>query len=286
MIAHMLNAIVRVILVFIMSFAVHAQENILIYSGPGAGAQSVANTVATIKQLTNNKYKILTIGPEVLVKQAWLQTTSLLIMPGGADRPYLEKLSGKGNENIRAYVNGGGKFLGICAGAYYAGDRLEFAKGDPELEVTGERELKFFPGLISGPTYAGYDHRDINIHAGTRAAKLYWNLEQPFGINKEFYIFYNGGGSFVDAEKYSTIQILARYSPEVPGDTVEPAAIIECSISKGTAILSGLHFEWRPETLDDKSEQYRKIKPQLIDANKERLNLVRHLLTRLNIDIN
>lgn len=272
-------------LVLFMNFAAHAQQNILVYAGPGAGPQSIANTVSTLEQVTHGKYKIITVGPEIITQQDWLQNTVLLVMPGGADRPYLEKLAGQGNKNIKQYVANGGKYLGICAGAYYAGDRLEFAKGDPELEVTGERELKFFPGLIAGPTYSGFDHRDLTVHAGTRAAKLYWQLEWPFARQTEFTVFYNGGGSFVDAEKYQNVQILARYIPEVVGDTATPAAIIECTVGKGKAILSGPHFEWRPETLDTDSAQFRKIKPQLIATNNERLALVKHLLTRLDIQV-
>lgn len=47
---------------------------------------------------------------------------------------------------------GGGKFLGICAGAYYGSCEVKFETEGP-LEVVGKRELQFFPGTAYGPAY-------------------------------------------------------------------------------------------------------------------------------------
>lgn len=257
--------------------------NILIYSGPGAGPLSVSNTVTTIRSLVSSNYKVIEVGPDVILSDAWLDNTSLLVMPGGADRPYLAKLKGKGNDNIRKYVENGGNYLGICAGAYYSADYIEFAKGDAELEVTGKRELKFFPGLVSGPTYLGFEHRDLYQFKGTRAARLFWQLEEPFAKNKEFLIFYNGGGSFMHPEKYANVEVLARYQPEADQASDYPAAIVECKVGSGTAILSGPHFEWDPETLDTNCAQLCIIKPPLVIGNPDRLRLTSHLLNRLGI---
>jgi glutamine amidotransferase-like uncharacterized protein len=52
------------------------------------------------------------------------------------------------------YVRAGGAYLGLCAGAYYACSRVEFEPGGP-LEVVGNRELGFFPGVAAGAAYAG-----------------------------------------------------------------------------------------------------------------------------------
>ena len=51
------------------------------------------------------------------------------VMPGGADRPYCAALNGEGNRRIRAFVEAGGAYLGLCAGAYYASQRVEFELG-------------------------------------------------------------------------------------------------------------------------------------------------------------
>src|SRR5688572_21159442 len=122
--------------------------NILIYSGLGVGPKSLANTVSMLSSLASEDYVIKTVVPDTIISRDWLENTALLVMPGGADSPYMEKLAGVGNQNIREYVQNGGKYLGICAGAYYAADSIEFAKGDPRLEVVAPRELKFYSGLV------------------------------------------------------------------------------------------------------------------------------------------
>ena len=94
---------------------------------------------------------------------------SLLIMPGGRDLPYVKKLQGKGNRNISDFVRNGGSYLGICAGAYYGCSLVQFAQGDPLLEVVGPRELAFFPGVSQGPVFAGFDYASS---AGAKAADI------------------------------------------------------------------------------------------------------------------
>ncbi len=265
------------------SVAVYAQQDILVYVGPGAGPASIRNTLATLEALVPaDKYTIKTVQPEDIIDPAWMQNTALLVIPGGADRPYLEKLAGKGNANIRAYVKNGGKFLGICAGAYYSADRIEFAKGDTVLEVTGERELKFFPGLVEGPTYAGFDYRAVKNVSGMRAATIYWNVEKPRYARQDVTLFYNGGGHFVNADQYPNVVVLARYGEELPTRPDAPAAIVECKVGKGTAILSGPHFEWYPETLD--GPEYAALRNKLTQRAEDRLIVAHNLLGRLDIE--
>jgi glutamine amidotransferase-like uncharacterized protein len=90
-------------------------------------------------------------------------------MPGGRDLPYVKKLQGKGNRNIFDFVRNGGSYLGICAGAYYGCSLVQFAQGDPLLEVVGPRELAFFPGVSQGPVFAGFDYASC---AGAKAADI------------------------------------------------------------------------------------------------------------------
>ena len=61
---------------------------------------------------------------------------------------YFAALGAIGMSKIKDYVTQGGSYLGICSGAYFACDRIEFDKGGP-LEVIGERFLKFHPGLLA-----------------------------------------------------------------------------------------------------------------------------------------
>lgn len=52
------------------------------------------------------------------------------------------------------FVHAGGRYLGLCAGAYYGCARVVFEPGTP-LEVVGDRELAFFPGIARGAAFPG-----------------------------------------------------------------------------------------------------------------------------------
>lgn len=174
-----------------------------------------------------------------LILDGALEQVSILIMPGGRDKPYHAYLKGTPNQKIRKFVEEGGTYFGICAGAYYGCSRVEFDKGFP-LEVCEDRELCFFKGSAIGPAY-GKGTFEYGSEKGSRLAKL--------GMNeKEFYAYYNGGPYF-DGD-FTNIKVLARYL-DLPG---EPAAIIECAVGKGKAILSGVHLESQPVLLSNWSE--------------------------------
>jgi glutamine amidotransferase-like uncharacterized protein len=59
-----------------------------------------------------------------------------------------------------------------------------------------------------------------------------------------FKSYYNGGGTFVDAEKYSDrgVEVLANYAEplDVEGGS---AAVVYCKIGSGGAIMTGPHPE-------------------------------------------
>ena len=151
------------------------------------------------------KYTVETTNSEEIVSGGWKDSCSLLVMPGGRDSPYVDRLRGIGNRVIRDFVRNGGSYLGICAGGYYATSFVEFAKGNPLLEVIGIRELSFFPGMAQGPSFPGFDYE---TNAGARAATIKLTgagveLMQKYGTHgsKEDFecldVHYNGGCHFI-----------------------------------------------------------------------------------------
>ena len=77
----------------------------------------------------------------------WVNSAAVLAIGGGFDTGYLRALGSEGLQIIKDYVNAGGRYLGICAGAYLACHAIEFDKGGA-LEVCGQRRLGFFPGIF------------------------------------------------------------------------------------------------------------------------------------------
>ncbi len=251
-----------------------AGDTVYIYSGPGASSDCLIQTAATMEHFLKPAYQIKFISPEQLINDNWETDAALLIMPGGADIPYTKALNGKGNQKIRSYVENGGSFLGICAGSYYSGAFVDFAKGTP-LEVEGARELAFFPGIVRGPILAPYDYQTLS---GVRAAKILWNGTQSFLKDTVFTVYYNGGGYFVDAAEEKKATVLAFYNIEE-----KAPAIIECRVGRGRAILTGVHFEFDPRLLDPDNCYMKQIIPALEDGNILRMQLVENLLGRLNL---
>ena len=155
-------------------------------------------------------------------------TVKLFIMPGGADLYYCEKLNGAGNRAIRNFVESGGSYLGICAGAYYACDSIEWAKGSAQ-EIIGARELKFYGGTAIGPVkdfMQGLDQSWLGAAAITD------------DTGKTTTVCYEAGPVFAEPST-ETEKIIARYTA-LPGT---PPAIVENQIGKGRVVLSSPHIE-------------------------------------------
>lgn len=239
------------------------QDRILVYAGPGVSRHGLEQTLATMKGISGERYKVGVITPEQLIQDPWEEETAVLVIPGGADIPYTRALNGAGNKKIRAFVEAGGSFFGICAGSYYAGSSVEFASGT-DMEVIGSRELGFFPGKVRGPILAPYDYLS---QKGARAAKI-------SADGKSYTVYYNGGGYFVDAAKKANTEVIATYES---GE----AAIIACRVGKGLALLSAVHCEYDPDLLVDDDVYIKKIKPELVLEDSQRLRLVQALFSRL-----
>lgn len=162
-------------------------------------------------------------------------------MPGGADLGYCRVLNGVGNKIISQFVWNGGAYLGLCAGGYYGCGRVEFELRNGEMEVVGNRELSFFPGICRGAAFAGFAYAS---ESGARASKL--KIEKS-ALNhiapEEFRSYYNGGGIFVNAEEYEGIEVLARYTQGL-SVTGGEAAVVYCKVGSGRAILTGPHPEY------------------------------------------
>ncbi|PJF38099.1 MAG: biotin--protein ligase, partial [Phototrophicales bacterium] len=127
----------------------------------------------------------------------------LFIIPGGADRPYTQKLNGIGNKRIREYVETGGTYLGICAGAYYGCGTIEFQKGTSSA-ICENRELQFFDGIGTGCL--------TDIAPSRYDQTLQSACTTPIDIEKEEIQTLYWGGCTFNAPIASNTKIIARYN--------------------------------------------------------------------------
>lgn len=205
--------------------------------------------VNTLRRLLGDHYAVRTVSATTILNEPWPSSCALLVVPGGADLPYCRDLNGPGNRRISRFVKNGGAFLGICAGGYYASQRCEFEMADSKYNVSGSRELAFFPGTCRGAAYKGFAY---DSSSGARAVKL--NVAKSAFDGKggllpgAFSSYYNGGGVFVDASKFvdEGVQVLASYEEpaiEVDGGS-SAAAVVYRSLGNGGAVLIGAHPEY------------------------------------------
>ncbi len=216
------------------------------FAGAGSTEGSVRHALFTLRRLLSPNYAVISVSEKVIVNEPWTSSCALLVFPGGADLGYCRQLNGKGNDRISQYVRRGGAYLGLCAGAYYGSQKCEFEVGDPNMEVVGRRELAFFPGTSRGLAFKGFVY---GSEAGARAVELLVQMDElSSSAVANFRSYYNGGGVFVDAEKYEShgVEVLARYGEALDVDSGKAgtrAAVVYCKVGDGCAILSGAHPE-------------------------------------------
>lgn len=218
-----------------------ARRQVFVYRGEGVNLFSYREVLGSLIEALGKHYVVNVIDGARLRSGDWVQDAALLAIPGGRDIPYDAVLRGEANAHIRRFVEGGGSFLGLCAGAYYGASEVCFGKGTP-LEVVGTRELAFYPGAAVGPLYLpsafSYDSE-----VGSRAAAVAF-------ADRYFCAYYNGGCTFESPERYSDqVTIMGQYTDVGPGQTHLPAAIA-CQVGQGVAVLSGVHIEYRLRSLD------------------------------------
>ena len=251
-----------------------------VYSGPGAGSRSVLSAVESLRRALKPTLVLVdTLSTDQLLQGEWTKGCRMLVMPGGADLPYCRHLNGNGNRLISNFVKDqGGTYIGLCAGAYYGCSRVEFEVGS-EIEVVGDRELAFYPGVARGSIYSGFDYQS---EAGARAAPIRFRTSTfnssdggsnngTNGMWEECRDYLNGGPGFLEpplplrgtgngadggdifSSKLLTlnssclpknIEILATFT-----EHNNAAAAIACQIGFGRAVLCSTHPELMPEWL-------------------------------------
>lgn len=249
-----------------------------IYAGPGTDAVAIRHTFYTLKKLIHPTYILRTTTFAEICETSWGEDLALFIMPGGVDIPYHQQLRGEGNKNLKNYVERGGSYLGFCAGAYYASQKISFAKGTFQ-EIIEERELGFFQGTAEGPTLKIWDAQS---NSGADLAFIQWiDSTGPFDKNQNFMTYFNGGCHFIQAETIANVTVLARYLTT----TLPEPAIIEIVQGKGQVILSGVHCEFAPELFNSLDPYLRPLQRKLMTQEPTRLRLMAHLLERLGINL-
>jgi glutamine amidotransferase-like uncharacterized protein len=184
---------------------------ILLFNGSGTSPNDVA---AFEKILNEIDFSYTTANSQQLneMGESQLKAYRLLIVPGGNFEQIGNGLTSSATTNVRNAVHGGLNYLGICAGAFFAGDSPYNG-----LNLTSGVKFPFYALEDQGVRKAAVE---IAI-AGSPALTHYWEDGPQL----------TGWGD-----------IVARYPDGTP-------AIVEGNVGDGWVVLSGIHPEapesWR-----------------------------------------
>ena len=266
---------------------------ILVYTDGdmGASEKCVGMAVSSLKKAVADlklPFHIRYTDRKELLDSRWCSSCQLLVMPGGRDLPYCHALEGVGNHTIKNFVNSGGSYLGICAGAYYGSAYVEFNEHDPKMSVVGSRELAFFPVTAAGPVFPGFSY---TTNAGARVASVSVTHKGHAVLGKhvgEASLFYNGGCYFKERERIGgeilTAITLAKYASHSSStgppavSTSECPAIIGGRVGRGKVVLTGVHFEASLHLLSTyytNDNHISPLLPSLLTAESQRDELFR-----------
>lgn len=250
----------------------YRMQQIIVYVDKGVDGVALKHTVKSLQQeIDKTRYSLKRMDADTLKEGGWEKETALLVIPGGRDIFYHEALDGKGTDKIRSFVEQGGSYFGLCAGAYFACDAIEFEKGGIS-QVCEKRSLKLYPGLAEGPAYGNNKYRFDGLQ-GIEAAHVSWKDK------KHLHVYFNGGCHFEGAAQHPNVKVLGSYL-ELEND---PPAIIQCSVGKGNVVLSGVHLEYGIPLLHRSNPYVERIFPLLEKSEEMRKTVFREILQSLNV---
>jgi len=206
--------------------------DVLIYSSYGAWADGV---LAFEKFL---KFKGLTwyeCDGDYFENNNLIESFYAIHFPGGNSGYYIDNINSVGLQNIRDFVSAGGGYIGICAGGYFACDRIIWEGS------TYDHPLDLFYGVGYGAIdeiapWPNYAMTTINI-----------NLSNP--INKyepstEFILYYGGAAYYPDeGQEMNVIGTYDLFNND--------PALINFHYGDGRVILIGPHPEIEEDSIRD-----------------------------------
>ncbi len=206
--------------------------NVLIYSGTGAWDEGVTafENFLDFKGLSWYECDDIYIEDNSLIGKF-----DVIHFPGGNSGYYTDNINIIGLQNIRDFVNFGGGYIGICAGGYFACDRIEW-EGN-----SYDQPLDLFYGVGYGAideiaTWPNFAMTTVNI-----------NLLNPinqFEPSTEYTMYY-GGAAFYP-EEGQEMNVIATYD-----SFNNDPAMINFNYGEGRVILIGPHPEIEEDSTRD-----------------------------------
>lgn len=162
-----------------------------------------------------------------------LSEYDMIAVPGGWAGDYNTDLAGTGITEIRNFVQAGGAFFGVCAGAYFGCDKILWEGGFLEYP------LNLFEGYGIGPAeeIASWPNRAMTEIIINQTSPLIDLSGEPANHTIQYF-----GGPWFDIASKEGINSLATYAAN------NESAMIAFEYEDGRVFLSGPHPEWEEDS--------------------------------------
>lgn len=214
---------------------------VAVYSGPGTSHDSIIafENFLDWKGLTWEEVSHTDVNQRNL---SFLYDA--IYVPGGRFDQYGYYINESGTNHIRELVRGGGGYIGICGGAYYAASITQWD------DITFRFSLKLFNGTASGPLWTEFFMVRLNM-VGDHSINIY---EPPLE-----WVLYDGGPAFYPNPDQE-MNIVATYD----GYNDEPA-VISFQFDEGRVVLISPH----PEIEEDSNRDGTNAAQQFFDIGSD-----------------
>lgn len=138
---------------------------IALYAGPGSGATGITHVTQRSRQLPGAE--VTTLAPEEVGTRD-LSAFDVIVFSGGSGSAQAKAIGDTGKRNVRQFVERGGGYLGICAGAYLACAGFEWGLG-----------------ILNAKTVSNKWQRgrgQVQIQLSEKGAEVFGPVREPFSI--------------------------------------------------------------------------------------------------------
>jgi glutamine amidotransferase-like uncharacterized protein len=237
-----------------------------IYNDTGGSCFPVAALLALAPEYE------LTILDAADYRAGALANVDLLVQPGGGCRAQYEHLGPTGVEALRSYVTGGGRYYGICAGAFLASqpyDATKFSRCRVGLVPFRDDEPAHYRGWAPINVAFTDEGREVFGASLTNRTVMYW-----------------GGPVLIPGKPVADtdVKVLGRYagrlintcSPKPVADMLGKAAFVGGRVGKGKVFVSCPHPEKSEANFDIVRGGIRYltgVAPSMVDTTRTRGSL-------------
>ncbi len=268
--------------------AMPQRRRILVFAERGADPHAL---IQTLRDTFNGTVSVEPATADTLREPGALspERTAAFFLPGASEANYDNKLGADNIARLRKYVEDGGSFMGICAGAYYGCEQIDWFGWDPARHKTKNPRIDFFNYLAAGPIRELLtDKRNDPALAAplSHAAAAHITFNDSFGKIVIAPLLYWGGPRLSPLPGHPQQgTIIAHFNTA----SDHPPAIIFRQYGKGRVILSAVHAEISGQTISamgaagnsPQHERIRDIAALLTVHERERRQIWNSLMKRL-----